>query len=205
MKIFTRMLKILLLSGIVLGTSGFAYSPDVFVIKAQTDNEGTSANNEFTIPINPSYDYDYGVDCDNDGTYEIKGRSDSVTCSYLITREPPPRTIAIKGTFPAIYFNNAGDREKILEVVQWGTQAWKSMSHAFHGAENLTVTAEDNPYLSNVSNMSYMFYGAHSLTNITSSNIVWNVSSVTDMSNMFTNTNIFNQNIGDWDVSIYII
>jgi hypothetical protein len=90
-----------------------------FIIKVQTDNEGVSENNEFTIPTTGN-GYMYEVDCDNDGEYEKTNQEGNVTCSYLIVRDPPPRTIRIRGDFPRIYFNNEGDKRKIISVEQWG-------------------------------------------------------------------------------------
>ena len=227
MKIFTKMLKVLLLSGLLWGTSGLAYDSDAFVIKVQPANVGQSDNLEFIIPTNGSYSYNYNVDCENDGTFEFVNQTGDVTCNYRINKAEPPRTTVITGTFPAIYFNNAGDKEKILEVIQWGTQAWQSMENAFYGASNLNITALDNPNLLNVNSMSNMFRLGFNLTTIGTSIIPWdvsnitdmgfmfndarsfnqdiigswNVSNVTDMNNMFNTAGIFNQDIGSWDVS----
>lgn len=50
-----------------------------------------------------------------------------------------------------------GDKDKILEVMQWGNIAWESMNRAFWGSSNLQITAIDSPDLSNVTNMGSMF------------------------------------------------
>ncbi len=200
MKNFIKIFIILLWSSLFYGINSFASGIHEFVIMVQTDNEGTSENNEFTIPINPLYTYDYGVDCDGDGIYELKYQEGNVTCSYRITKSPPPRRIAITGTFPVIYFNGKGDKEKLLEVVQWGTNQWKSMSGSFRGTSNLTVTASDNPDLSKVKYMSYMFDGATNLT-FTHSINDWDVSLVEHTGGMFKGAESFNQDIGDWNVS----
>ena len=55
---------------------------------------------------------------------------------------------------------------------------------------------EANWDVSNVTDMSYMFYGAYFVQNISS----WDVSNVTTMQSMFSGCG-FNQPIGDWDVS----
>ena len=36
--------------------------------------------------------------------------------------------------FPRIYFNNGGDRQKLLTIEQWGTGKWTSMNSAFMAA-----------------------------------------------------------------------
>lgn len=54
-------------------------------------------------------------------------------------------TVTITGTFPRIYFNNAGDKLKIRKVLNWGAVGWTSMNGAFRGCTNLNeVSAGDN-------------------------------------------------------------
>ena len=179
-------------------TFAHAFRDFSFIIKVQTDNPGKSDNNEFTIPTNPVYLYDYDVDCDNDGTYEMTGMTGSATCSYLVMRNPPPRIISIRGLFPAIYFNNRGDKEKILSVEQWGDQQWKNMSYAFYGCSNLEINASDAPDFSDLSQLVSMFSNASKMNSDLSN---WDVSHVTNMSSMFYRATQFNQPIGNWDVS----
>ena len=106
--------------------------------------------------------------------------------------------VRISGTFPRIYFNNGGDKEKIIAINQWGNQVWDSMGSAFYGASNLVGQARDVPDLSSVSTMAFMFFGADAFNQDIDN---WNVSNVTNMSSMFFGADAFNQNIGSWDVS----
>ena len=172
----------------------FAAGTDDFVITAKTDNTGTSTDTQFTIPAGTGT-FNYNVDCDNDGTDEATAQTGSYTCSY---GSAGTYTVRIEGTFPHIYFNNTGDKEKILSVEQWGTGVWGSMEKAFYGAANLVVNATDNPNLSSVTNMSYMFSYASAFNQDISS---WNVSNVTNMSYMFYGASAFNQDISSWNVS----
>ena len=73
------------------------------------------------------------------------------------------------------------------------------MSYLFHSPNSSSTF---NQYLnswdvSNVTNMSNMFYGA---SNFNQSIDLWNVSNVIDMSYMFSGAKEFNQEINDWDV-----
>jgi surface protein len=105
--------------------------------------------------------------------------------------------IAITGAFPRINFGfGFSERSKIRTIEQWGSIAWTSMKDAFNGCDNLTYNAIDNPDLSIVTDMSGMF----SNTSVFNGNInSWNVSNVTNMSGMFTSAFVFNQPLNNWN------
>ena len=201
------------------GEPGAKPAVSKFIITVNTALEGTSSDTQFEIPT-AGTEYNYNVDCDNDGTNETEGEKGNYTCSYP---SADIYTIAIEGHFPRIHFNGEKDSYKLLAVEQWGDGTWTSMDGAFWGCRNLTVNASDAPDLSKVTDMSLMFYiatsfnqdiGSWDVSNVTNmSNMFadasafdqnldsWDVSSVTDMSNMFSRTTSFNQNISSWDVS----
>ncbi len=195
----------LLLILFVIVSSGLATPrlalTDDFVITVKTDNPGTSSATQFTIPTYAGDSYNYNVDCDNDGSDEITGAAGSYTCSYATAGT---YTIRIKdntgvGTgFPRIYFNYSGDKEKLLSIEKWGTGIWTSMYRAFAGCVNLAGQAIDAPDLSNVTDMSEMFSDAWVFNQDIGS---WNTGSVTDMSGMFSSAWAFNQDIGSWDTA----
>jgi len=163
-----------------------------FITKWRT----TGANESITIQANTSwpnyYTYTYDIDCDDDGVFEKIGITENETCNFVLAGE---HIINIRGIFPFIGYNS---KDKILDVMQWGNIAWKSMNSAFYGARNLQISATDSPDLSNVTNMSQMFMGA-SFFNSDISN--WNVSNVTNMSQMFYEASSFNQDLSSWNVS----
>jgi surface protein len=104
--------------------------------------------------------------------------------------------VMINGDFTRIHFNNSGDREKILDVEQWGDIAWTTMEGAFWGASNLDVSATDSPDLSGVTSLAYMFWDAASMNGAIGS---WDTGNVTTMGGMFLRATSFNQDIGGWD------
>ena len=168
-----------------------------FVITVKTDNTGDSSAVEFTIPTNTTAypaGYTYNVDCDNDGENESTGVTENYTCQY---DSAGTYSIAIEGNFPQMYFNNTGDKDKLISVDQWGTNIWKSMSRSFRGCSNLEGQASDNPNLSDVTSMNSTFSGASKFDQNISQ---WDVSNVTDMYAMFAGANTFNQDIGSWNV-----
>jgi len=106
--------------------------------------------------------------------------------------------VKITGNFPRIYINYGSERFKLKKITQWGNGAWSNLNKAFYGCSNLNITATDIPNFSGVTNMAGMFQYCASLNgpaNIGS----WNTSNVTDMSNLFNGTTVFNQNISGWD------
>jgi surface protein len=168
-----------------------------FLFAVKTDNVGSSSNNQFTIPTNNSspYTYNYTVDW-GDGTTSTTV-SDDITHTYSVAGT---YTITITGDFPQIYFNNEGDKEKILSIENWGDNLWQSFEKSFYGCSNLVINATDAPNLTNVTNMESMFTNA-SILGTGTGNWDWNTSNVANMSSMFANATSFNQNLGNWDVS----
>jgi len=74
---------------------------------------------------------------------------------------------AAVGGFNRIQFNNAGDKDKLLEVKNWGDVVWSTMEDAFRGCANLTsVTSFTNPNFNNVSIFSSMFQSCSSITTL---------------------------------------
>ena len=164
-----------------------------FITVWKTDNSGTSGPNAITIPTKSGLIYNYNVDW-GDGT-----KSTGLTTNTIHTYSTAGTyTVKITGTFPAIYFNNGGDKQKILQVKNWGSIKWTSMEVAFNGCSNLTITALDAPDLSNVTNMISMFEFCSSFNQSINH---WDVSNVTNMDNLFLAATAFNQPLNNWNVS----
>ncbi len=184
---------------IIFGTSSLhAAVSDHFVSTWKTDNPGTSNTTSITIPT-AGLGYSYQVDWNNDGDFldadESTLYTGSVTHDFGVAGT---YTIRISGRFPRIYFNNRGDKEKILSIDQWGTLAWKSMGRAFYGAKNLQILATDIPDFSATTDMQYMFNGA---TRANPDTTHWDTSSVTNMRYMFARTTRADPNTTFWDTS----
>lgn len=165
-----------------------------FVTKWNTANGGSSCQSCITIPT-AGGGYSYDVDWNNDGIYDQLGVTGGANHNF---GSPGEYTIRIRGDFPRIFFNDQGDKEKLLSVDQWGSIEWSSMEKAFMGCSNLEILALDVPDLSTVSSMSGMFEGCASMNQDLSE---WNVGNVSDMSRLFAGATAFDQFIGSWDVS----
>ena len=140
----------------------------------------------------------------NDGTYTVDWGDGSITTMQGDARHtydlPGNYTVKISGDFTQIRLGagNTFNAEQLQSLDQWGTIQWSTMESAFKGASNMTYGATDTPDLSNVMDMSSMFFDARSFNGDISS---WDVSNVKDMSYMFFYAESFNQPLNDWDVS----
>ena len=158
----------------------------------------TTAEESITVYINSDV-YDGG---DYDFTIDWGDGSDVETgLSYDSSHEYAEAgiyTVSISGKFPAIRQDNLDNAAKLLTIESWGDIVWGNMESAFYNCTNITYNATDVPNLSSVTNMSRMFSGAKFFNGDISS---WDVSNVTDMSYMFNTAIAFNGDISSWDVS----
>ena len=150
-----------------------------------------SADGEtITLPLvdDAAYTYDFTVDWgDGSPISEITSFDDAdKTHTYEAAGD---YNLVIEGTLEAWSFNNAGDKDKILSVENFGDLGYTNLSGAFHGCTNL----EDfkGGVTSDVTDMSSMFEGA---TNANPDVSNWDVSSVTDMTNMFNGSGLSKEN-----------
>src|SRR5690606_9287918 len=158
---------------------------------------GSTPDNQIRIPTTGS-GYNYNIYWVEENNSSNAGSVTNVTGNYTITF-PHPGTyqVEITGQFPRIYFNNEEERNKIVSIEQWGDIVWKSMANAFSGCEYLQIYATDAPDLSDVTDMSFMFYLA---SNINQDLNHWDVSNISNMIYLFNYAINFNGNISDWDV-----
>ena len=110
------------------------------IIRVETAKSGATPDDTFRIPANaPGEIYRYKVDW-GDGVV-TSGHTGIAEHTYL-TRGI--FDIKIYGRFPRFYFNETGDRLKLLEVLDWGEIKYSTnQTSAFNGCNNLTSIAED--------------------------------------------------------------
>ena len=152
----------------------------------------TGVSETITIPTDGG-GYSYNVNW-GDGSSDTGVSGDGIH-TYDI---PGVYTVTISGDFPRIFFNNSGDREKILSVEQWGDIQWTSMLGAFKGCSILDVNASDAPDLTLATSLEDMFNGCSLMNGVISH---WDVSTITNMASMFSGATAFNQSLNSWDVS----
>ena len=166
-----------------------------FISQWKTDNAGTSEDNQITLPLVSSGTYDFTVDWGDGSQDTITAHDDAaVTHTYAAAGT---YTVEITGTISGWQFADGGDKDKILDVSQWGDLAFGVNEGHFFGCSNLDVSATDAPDLTGVTSLQACFrdsgIGEADLS-------AWDVSSVTTMSSMFRGS-AFNGDISQWDVS----
>ncbi len=181
---------------LVLNTT--AQGQESFVTTWNTENSGASASNSIRIPLNDatgSLFYDFTVDW---GDGDIESHSGMMLQITHVYDEPGIYEVRIDGVFPAIRFDNSGDRLKLLSIEQWGSTPWATFENAFFGCENLQINALDAPLLESVGSMASAFSGCVVLNAPLNH---WNVGNVTDLRSTFENCYQFDQDLDAWDVS----
>ena len=139
---------------------------------------------DFGHPLNP---------IPSDATYRVKISNGNGSFNQIQFMNSQ----AVTGNQP---LDIVGDLFKIINVEQWGGIKWASMQQAFYRCQNLDITATDTPDLSEVTNMSLMFYSCHNLVgNPTINN--WDIYNVHSLAGTFNACYLFNQPIGNWNTS----
>jgi surface protein len=156
----------------------------------------TTPNEVITLPYELSGTYsgliDWGDSTTSSNTYSNR---------FHTYTSPDDYVIRIYGVISGFTFNNTGSKSNIIEILQWSNLNIGNSGNYFYGCSNLILTGvTDTLTLSpSTTNLSGMFGSCTQLTTINNLDS-WNVSNVTNMSDMFGQTD-FNQNINNWDVS----
>ncbi|RYJ42768.1 BspA family leucine-rich repeat surface protein [Flavobacterium beibuense] len=171
--------------------TSFIYAQEPFI----TTWEVFDFDLEIEVPIvneaGTSYTIDFG-----DGTI-LTDQSGLVSHTYTT---PGVYTVSMSGDFSRLDFSLLPEEfssDQLLTVEQWGDIEWSSMNKAFYKTSNLVINATDTPDLSQVTDLSYMFY----MSGINQSINNWDVSTITNMSHIFFNAYYFDQPLNNWDVS----
>ncbi|TVQ99557.1 MAG: BspA family leucine-rich repeat surface protein [Deltaproteobacteria bacterium] len=161
-----------------------------------TDTSTGSAS--IRLPLVPEGNYDFLVDWGDGSVERVQAHDDPARTHTFAT--VGSQTVTIRGMLEGWDFEYTGDKDKLEDILQWGTFRPGPTGRAFAGATNLTtISAPDAPDLSGATTLDRMFDQAENLTAIPSVHL-WDVSDVQDMEMMFRGTQ-FNGNLNGWDVS----
>jgi surface protein len=172
-----------------------------FVSNWNTNNtsSGSSTATQIKLPLVSTGTYNFTVDwgdgsaVDTITTYNQAQTTHtySVAGTYILT---------INGTINGWQFNNTGDRNKILSVTSFGDLRLGNSGFYFYGCQNLGLASlTDNLILTGTTNLTNAFNNCDALTTCPTINS-WNVSAVTNMSQLFFSCNLFNADISGWNV-----
>ena len=202
---------------IVVPGTGFEFTVD-------TTQPG-SASDTFIVPTDISVPYGCTVFWGDGSKDTITSYNDAAWTH--VYPSPDVYNIRIEGTFGGIYFNNTGDKSKILNISNWGPDfRLGNTGGYFYGCNNLIVTATDQLNMTGTTTLQNAFRGCSVFTGwsqigsldvsaVTSMNSTffscsafnadigsWNVRNATDKASMFENCVVFNQSLNSWDMEL---
>jgi surface protein len=168
----------------------------IFTSTWRTSNtsSGSSTSTQVKLPLVSTGTYNMLVDW-GDGSTDTITTWDQTQTTHTYANSGD-YTIKISGICRGWYFNNTGDRLKLLDISQYGILNL-SVGRAFWGCTNFNPTAIDAPIIS-ATNMEYTFL---SCTNFNGNVNNWDVSNVTSLRDMFNGCTNFNQPLNNWNVS----
>jgi len=168
-----------------------------FSINTSNITTGSSTASQFTLPLTSSGTYDLDVDWGDNTTDTITTYNQSeVTHTYATAGSYNIKCTPNNSTLIDIRFNAGGDRNKIIDISQWGSVEFKSNA-VFFNCNYLDVSATDAPAI-NTNGLSSLFRGCFSFNGAINH---WDISGVTQLNNCFESSFTFNQPLNDWDVS----
>src|SRR6056297_3549274 len=126
---------ILVLASLILSASAVygqitPGDPGNFITVWNTENPGSSANNQIRIPHANGETYNFTLYWEDTTDPLVNGTETFTTPFFTVTfPDPGIYRVEITGDFPRIFFAGSGDRRKILSVEQWGNIGWSSMEN----------------------------------------------------------------------------
>ena len=153
-----------------------------------------TATSNITLPLTPGGTYDMTVDW-GDGTSIDTITAWNASAKTHTYASAGNYDVKIKGTIKGFSFNNLGDKEKLVNVTEWGPlQLCESAS--FYGSNNLTVTAQDRPAILTTT-LEDTFRDASSINTGISN---WKTPNVTNLKNTFRDATGLNSTL-NWDTT----
>ena len=176
--------------------SGIDSSVFVSIWDTTRTTTGSSDRTSVKLPLEQGGRYDFEVHWGDGNKSRVTAWNDTdAEHSYA---DEGVKRITVNGTLKGFRFNDGGDRNKLLDITNWGSLRLGNNGSYFYGAENLKNISARDVNLSGTSSLHRMFTKAY---NFKGSIGYWDVSNVTSMRFMFASAFRFNQPIGDWDVS----
>jgi surface protein len=164
------------------------YDKTAFVMLVNTGILGETADNQFKLNFAGTYDVKT-----SDGQ-NLTNQTDVVTLTFPSVGN---YLIEVKGNITVNYSTsgsptNTLDRNKVLQVVNWGTF---TITNPRFGGLNTQVVAKDAPILGG----SALIFSFAARLPFSQSISTWNISGITNLNGTFAGNSAFNQNINSWN------
>jgi surface protein len=195
-----------------LSQTTFEFDKSAFVLLVDTGIRGDTADNQFKLNFSTAGSDTYDVRT-SDGQI-LTGQTNDITLTFPSMGE---YLIQIKGNLDIVNYWPFGtaspqaataDRNKILQVVNWGTYTFgriifggNSNFGILNGFLNMRISAKDRPIFKLGSGRTNFQNTFSARIPIAKAIETWNVTGITNMSAFFSENAAFNKNIGSWDVS----
>ena len=161
-----------------------------------TDLESSSSK-QIKLPLKPFAEYDFIVDWGDGQADHITQYNQAEILHTYDT--PGVYTVRLSGLIKGWAGDASLDSPKLLEISRWGDLEFTNGTN-FKNSTNLIITATDIPDISAMTDATSLFDHCSSITSIPNIG-QWDVSNITNMSKMFFGASNFNSDISNWDVS----
>ena len=173
-------------------------SIEEFVSIWRITDHGNTGDYEIWLPLSSSGEYNFTVNW-GDGT------KDTITTFADAERihtyeEEGEYEVRITGKIKGMSFQGFGDPERLIEIKSWGPFAFGDTHKQFKDCVNLTISATDIPDLTGTTSLKRAFAECSSLTQVPSIT-EWDISNVTDMSEMFAHAIALDQDLSGLDTT----
>ena len=128
--------------------------PSRFVSVWNTSKENSSKS--VKLPLQELGVYNFSVDW-GDGNVSTITSWNSTDSMHTYAQEGV-QTIKIVGKIEGFGFNNTGDRNKLINITDWGTLELVNDGSYFYGTTNLESVPNDDSILTNITNLERMFF-----------------------------------------------
>lgn len=165
------------------------------VFRVQTDQTGTSNDDQFSLPLIATGSYDFYIDWGDGGGLDHITAHDDACTTHTFANGAGEYDIKIygNGTIQGWRFNNAGDPLKMKRLSSWGILDFGANAQgAFYGCQFMQINATDYPNLSNTINMRNFMRNCQAL-DVSGLNVSqWNTAAVTTTQAAFRSADLTN-------------